>query len=147
MYACMYVCIHVYMYVCMHVCMHVCTKSFLKTTTNSLCVCTHVANKADSDSDSEEEQIMCVIDAFSVSAQEWCIDNDGKCSCHASLPPHKLAKYFLLSFIVIPHQQHTKHTQTKLYSQYSQKVPFMYTYPIEYINSNMTLRLHKIKCT
>ncbi len=32
--------------------MHVCTKSFLKTTTNSLCVCTHLANKADSDSDS-----------------------------------------------------------------------------------------------
>ncbi len=35
----------------MYVCMHVCTKSFLKTTTNSLCVCAHVANKADSDSD------------------------------------------------------------------------------------------------
>ncbi len=32
--------------------MYVCTKSFLKTTTNSLCVCTHLANKADSDSDS-----------------------------------------------------------------------------------------------
>ncbi len=32
--------------------MHVCTKSFLKTTTNSSCVCTHLANKADSDSDS-----------------------------------------------------------------------------------------------
>lgn len=55
--------------------------------------------------------------------------------------------YFILSFIVIPHQQHTKHTQTKLYSQYSQKVPFMYMYLKEYINSNMTLRLHKIKCT
>ncbi len=26
--------------------MYVCTKSFLKTTTNSLCVCAHVANKA-----------------------------------------------------------------------------------------------------
>ncbi len=39
------------MYVYMYVCMHVCTKSFLKTTTNSLCVCTHLANKADSDSD------------------------------------------------------------------------------------------------
>ncbi len=37
----------------MYVCMHVCTKSFLKTTTNSSCVCTHLANKADSDSDSE----------------------------------------------------------------------------------------------
>ncbi len=33
----------------MYVCMHVCTKSFLKTTTNSSCVCTHLANKADSD--------------------------------------------------------------------------------------------------
>ncbi len=44
-----YVCI----YVCMYVCMHVCTKSFLKTTTNSSCVCTHLANKADSDSDSD----------------------------------------------------------------------------------------------
>ncbi len=43
----MYVC----MYVCVYVCMHVCTKSFLKTTTNSLCVCAHLANKADSDSD------------------------------------------------------------------------------------------------
>ncbi len=42
---------YVYMYVCMYVCMHVCTKSFLKTTTNSSCVCTHLANKADSDSD------------------------------------------------------------------------------------------------
>ncbi len=41
------------MYVCMYVCMHVCTKSFLKTTTNSSCVCTHLANKADSDSDSD----------------------------------------------------------------------------------------------
>ncbi len=43
------------MYVYMYVCMHVCTKSFLKTTTNSLCVCTHLANKADSDSDSDSD--------------------------------------------------------------------------------------------
>ncbi len=43
-------CSHV-RYVCLYVCMYVCTKSFLKTTTNSLCVCTHLANKADSDSD------------------------------------------------------------------------------------------------
>ncbi len=43
----MFICMYVYMYVCMHVC----TKSFLKTTTNSSCVCTHLANKADSDSD------------------------------------------------------------------------------------------------
>ncbi len=35
----------------MDVCMYVCTKSFLKTMTNSLCVCAHLANKADSDSD------------------------------------------------------------------------------------------------
>ncbi len=41
------------MFICMYVCMHVCTKSFLKTTTNSLCVCTHLVNKADSDSDSD----------------------------------------------------------------------------------------------
>ncbi len=41
------------MYVYMYVCMHVCTKSFLITTTNSLCVCAHLANKADSDSDSD----------------------------------------------------------------------------------------------
>ncbi len=46
-------CSHV-RYVCLYVCMYVCTKSFLKTTTNSLCVCTHLANKADSDSDSEK---------------------------------------------------------------------------------------------
>ncbi len=39
----------------MYVCMHVCTKSFLKTTTNSSCVCTHLANKADSDSDSDSD--------------------------------------------------------------------------------------------
>ncbi len=45
---------YVYMYVCMYVCMHVCTKSFLKTTTNSSCVCTHLANKADSDSDDKK---------------------------------------------------------------------------------------------
>ncbi len=38
------------MYVYMYVCMYVCTKSFLKTRTNSSCVCTHLANKADSDS-------------------------------------------------------------------------------------------------
>ncbi len=38
---------------CMYVCMRVCTKSFLKTTTNSLCVCTHLANKVDSDSESD----------------------------------------------------------------------------------------------
>ncbi len=43
------------MFICMYVCMHVCTKSFLKTTTNSLCVCTHLANKADSDSDSDSD--------------------------------------------------------------------------------------------
>ncbi len=47
----MYVC----MYVCMYACMHVCTKSFFKTTTNSSCVCTHLANKADSDSDSDSD--------------------------------------------------------------------------------------------
>ncbi len=35
--------------------MHACTKSFLKTTTNSSCVCTHLANKADSDSDSDSD--------------------------------------------------------------------------------------------
>ncbi len=45
-------CSHV-RYVCIYVCMQVCTKSFLKTTTNSSCVCAHLANKADSDSDSE----------------------------------------------------------------------------------------------
>ncbi len=33
----------------MYVCMRACTKSFLKTTTNSLCACAHLANKADSD--------------------------------------------------------------------------------------------------
>ncbi len=48
---CMFICMYVYMYVCMHVC----TKSFLKTTTNSSCVCTHLANKADSDSDSDSD--------------------------------------------------------------------------------------------
>ncbi len=47
-------CSHV-RYVCLYVCMHVCTKSFLKTTTNSSCVCTHLANKADSDSDSDSD--------------------------------------------------------------------------------------------
>ncbi len=50
----MFICMYVYMYVCMHVC----TKSFLKTTTNSLCVCTHLANKADSDSDSDSSYII-----------------------------------------------------------------------------------------
>ncbi len=47
----MFICMYVYMYVCMHVC----TKSFLKTTTNSSCVCTQLANKADSDSDSDSD--------------------------------------------------------------------------------------------
>ncbi len=47
-------CSHV-RYVCLYVCMYICTKSFLKTTTNSSCVCTHLANKADSDSDSDSE--------------------------------------------------------------------------------------------
>ncbi len=46
------------MYVYMYVCMHVCTKSFLKTTTNSSCVCTHLANKADSDSDSLTVEVL-----------------------------------------------------------------------------------------
>ncbi len=32
-----------------YVCIRACTKSILKTTTNSLCVCAHLANKADSD--------------------------------------------------------------------------------------------------
>ncbi len=35
----------------MYVYMHVSTKSFLKSTTNSLCVRAHLANKADSDSE------------------------------------------------------------------------------------------------
>ncbi len=48
-------CSHV-RYVCLYVCMYVCTKSFLKTTTNSSCVCTHLANKADSDSDSDHNK-------------------------------------------------------------------------------------------
>ncbi len=46
---------YVYMYVCMYVCMHVCTKSFLKTTTNSSCVCTHLANKEEADSDYDSD--------------------------------------------------------------------------------------------
>ncbi len=56
----MYVCMYS-MYVCMYVlyiCMRVCTKSFLKTTTNSLCVCAHLANKADSDSGSDSDQFV-----------------------------------------------------------------------------------------
>ncbi len=36
------------MYVCMYVCMY---QELLKTTTNSSCVCAHLANKADSDYD------------------------------------------------------------------------------------------------
>ncbi len=44
--------------ICMFICMYVCTKSFLKTTTNSSCVCTHLANKADSDSDSDSDSDM-----------------------------------------------------------------------------------------
>ncbi len=43
----MYVCT-VCMYVCMYACMY---QELLKTTTNSSCVCAHLANKADSDSD------------------------------------------------------------------------------------------------
>ncbi len=40
------------MYVCMYVCMYACMyQELLKTTTNSSCVCAHLANKADSDSD------------------------------------------------------------------------------------------------
>ncbi len=50
------------MFICMYVCMHVCTKSFLKTTTNSSCVCTHLANKADSDSDSDSDLDITVHD-------------------------------------------------------------------------------------
>ncbi len=50
-------CSHV-RYVCLYVCMYVCTKSFLKTTTNSSCVCTHLANKADSDSDIVYRELM-----------------------------------------------------------------------------------------
>ncbi len=38
---------YVYMYVCMYACM------YQELQTNSSCVCTHLANKADSDSDSE----------------------------------------------------------------------------------------------
>ncbi len=44
---CMYVYIYIYIYI--YIYMYVCTKSFLKTTTNSSCVCAHLANKADSD--------------------------------------------------------------------------------------------------
>ncbi len=44
----------------MFICMYVCTKSFLKTTTNSSCVCTHLANKADSDSDSSSSRPMLI---------------------------------------------------------------------------------------
>ncbi len=44
--------------------MHVCTKSFLKTTTNSLCVCTHLANKADSESDSDLFLVFSVLQRY-----------------------------------------------------------------------------------
>ncbi len=57
----MFICMYVYMYVCMHVC----TKSFLKTTTNSSCVCTHLANKADSDSDSDKSIYTPTLSVFS----------------------------------------------------------------------------------
>ncbi len=47
-------CSHV-RYVCIYVCMYACMyQELLKTTTNSLCVCAHLANKADSDSDSSD---------------------------------------------------------------------------------------------
>ncbi len=60
------------MYVYMYVCMHVCTKSFLKITTNSSCVCTHLANKADSDSDSHVyTKKNCLISSDSNRAAFW----------------------------------------------------------------------------
>ncbi len=59
-------CSHV-RYVCLYVCMHVCTKSFLKTTTNSSCVCTHLANKADSDSDSDYCELIGLLTQVCVS--------------------------------------------------------------------------------
>ncbi len=55
-----------------YVCMHVCTKSFLKTTTNSLCVCAHLANKADSDSDSDTiSGSLCNV--FTKIAKQMCL--------------------------------------------------------------------------
>ncbi len=63
------------MFICMYVCMHVCTKSFLKTTTNSSCVCTHLANKADSDSDSDsdsEQDEHCQSPTKWSPAGHWC---------------------------------------------------------------------------
>ncbi len=47
-----YVC---FMYVCMYACMY---QELLKNQTNSSCVCTHLANKADSDSDSDSVQFL-----------------------------------------------------------------------------------------
>ncbi len=59
--------------VCMYVCMHVCTKSFLKTTTNSSCVCTHLANKADSDSESDIYiSFMCMETLFYLRKKKIC---------------------------------------------------------------------------
>ncbi len=50
-----------YVYIiCIYVCMHVCTKSFLKTITNSWCVCAYLANKADSDSEKLPKQDMTI---------------------------------------------------------------------------------------
>ncbi len=70
----------------MYVCMHVCTKSFLKTTTNSSCVCTHLANKADSDSDSDSECIMAEQPPCRT-GQDW--DKiSGKEISHSSRPSH-----------------------------------------------------------
>ncbi len=45
---------YVYMYVCMYACMY---QELLKTTTNSSCVCAHLANKADSDSEADSDRM------------------------------------------------------------------------------------------
>ncbi len=57
------------MYICMYVCMYACMyQELLKTTTNSLCVCAHLANKADSDSDSENGPCLLSLELGSVCA-------------------------------------------------------------------------------
>ncbi len=53
-------CSHV-RYVCIYACMHVCTKSFLKPQQIPR-VCAHLANKADSDSDSDNKYIVLIFD-------------------------------------------------------------------------------------
>ncbi len=114
---------YVYMYVCMYVCMYACMyQELLKTTTNSLCVCAHLANKAwfwfwfwrtPSPLSNMEVETLCFGGVFLLKGQDNCTASKGRwtgpCTVRArALKPARALK--MGRGWVLQHDNNPKHT-------------------------------------